>query len=167
MQIRAAVESDFAQVLLLNKESEHFLSPLNLARLRWLHSMAAYHRVLGSDGQVDAFLIALREGCAYDSVNYRWFAERYPRFLYIDRIVVAARRQGNGTGRHLYTDLIGFARAGGALLVTCEIDADPPNEPSQRFHAAFGFKVVGSQLAGVSQKRVSLQAVALESAAAG
>ena len=166
MQIRDAVESDFAQVLQLNRESEHFLSPLDLPRLRWLNHMAAYHRVLGSGGQVDAFLIALREGCAYDSVNYRWFAQRYPRFLYIDRIVVAAQRQGNGAGRHLYTDLVGFARAGGAGLVTCEIDADPPNEPSRRFHATLGFTEVGSQLAGASQKRVSLQTLVLQTSGA-
>ena len=32
---------------------------------------------------------ALREGTPYESPNYRWFSERYPEFVYIDRIVIA------------------------------------------------------------------------------
>ena len=157
MLLRDAQTTDFADVLRLNAESVHFLSALDLQRLTWLHSMAAYHRVVELQGRVEAFLLVFREGCAYDSVNYTWFAARYPQFLYIDRIVVGSSLQGKGAGRRLYDDLLQFAHSAGVRTITCEIDQDPPNEVSRRFHAAYGFAEVGSQIVGVAQKRVSLQ----------
>lgn len=157
MLLRDAREADFADVLRLNAESVHFLSPLDLQRLTWLHGMAVYHRVVEWQGRVEAFLLGFREGSAYDSPNYGWFAARYPQFLYIDRIVVGSSLQGQGAGRKLYGDLMQFARSAGVHTITCEIDVDPPNDVSRRFHAGFGFSEVGSQIVGASRKTVSLQ----------
>lgn len=163
MTIRDAVPADFAQILALNEAHVHFLSPLDAPRLDLLHGQAAYHRVSDDgSGAVGAFLLALREGQAYDSLNYRWFASRYPRFLYIDRIVIATGQQGRGLGRALYDDLLAFARASDVPLVSCEIDEDPPNPVSMRFHQLRGFREVGSQLVGARRKRVSLQVLSLE-----
>ncbi len=156
--IRDANSQDFAQILALNAESVSFLSPLDQRQLEFLHGDSAYHRVVESDGRVVAFLLALREGSAYDSVNYRWFSQRYAQFLYVDRIVVSVTQSGRGFGRQLYDDLFAFARLERISPVTCEFDVDPPNEASRRFHQRFGFKQVGSQLAGTANKRVSLQA---------
>lgn len=158
MQLDAAAPADFESILALNRESEHFLSPLDPQRLAALHGQAAYHRVLRAGDEVAAFLLAFREGSAYDSPNYRWFAQRYPRFLYIDRVVVARRHQGRGLGRRLYADLFAHAVATGAAPVTCEFDLEPPNEASARFHAGFGFREVGTQWVAGGRKRVSLQA---------
>ena len=155
--IRDATESDFAPILRLNLESEHVLSPLDRARLQHLHRQAAYHRVACVDGEVAAFLLALREGADYDSPNYRWFAERYPAFLYIDRVVVDARRQGRGLGAALYRDLFEFARTSGVSSLTCEFDVVPPNAASSAFHARLGFREVGVQWIAQGRKKVSLQ----------
>jgi len=159
VQLDAAGPADFETILALNRESEHFLSPLDAQRLARLHGEAAYHRVLRSGGEVAAFLLAFREGASYDSPNYRWFAERYPCFLYIDRVVVARAHQGQGLGRRLYADLLAHAAATGAARVTCEFDVEPPNEASARFHAGFGFREVGTQWVAGGRKQVSLQAV--------
>lgn len=155
--IRDAVESDFPALLALNLESEAFLSPLDRARLQHLHRQATYHRVVESDGRVVAFLLALREGADYDSVNYRWFARRHGHFLYIDRIVVASAQQGNRFGAALYDDLFAFARQRGFARIACEFDVDPPNEASRRFHARYGFQEVGTQWLPGGKKQVSLQ----------
>jgi predicted GNAT superfamily acetyltransferase len=93
-QLREAVADDFPAILTLNAESVDFLSPLDAPRLQHLHAQAAYHRVVVVQGAVVAFLLAFREGADYDSPNYRWFARHDPRFLYIDRVVVAAARRG-------------------------------------------------------------------------
>jgi predicted GNAT superfamily acetyltransferase len=159
--IRSAVAEDFGAILALNAESVHFLSPLDAARLRHLHAQAAYHRVVESDGVVVAFLLAFREGADYDSPNYRWFAQRYAQFLYIDRVVVGAAQQGRGLGALLYDDLFAFARASSVAKVTCEFDVDPPNPASAAFHARFGFREVGTQWLGGGKKQVSLQARSL------
>jgi predicted GNAT superfamily acetyltransferase len=78
--IRNARPDDFPEILALNAESVHFLSPLDATRLRHLHAQAAYHRVVEREGKIDAFLLAFREGVDYDSLNYRWFAQNFPRF---------------------------------------------------------------------------------------
>ena len=40
-------------------------------------------------GEADALLLAFDQDAAYDNVNFGWFKARYPRFVYVDRIVVA------------------------------------------------------------------------------
>lgn len=161
MQIRDAIPADSPSILALNEESVHFLSPLDAPRLAALHAQAAYSRVMLVDRQIVGTLLALREHVTYDSVNYRWFADRYPAFLYIDRVIVLAAKQGLGIGRRLYEDLFEFARRSGAPRITCEFDVQPPNPGSQRFHAAFGFREVGVQRSGAANKTVSLQTVEL------
>ena len=157
VNIRDAVPGDFAAVLALNLESVHFLSPMDRARLAHLHAESRCHRVAEDAGGVAGFLLAFAEGADYDSPNYRWFASRYPAFLYIDRVVVAGRAQGRGVGRALYEDLFRFAATIGAARITCEFDVEPPNPVSAAFHRRFGFVEVGTQVVGNGNKRVSLQ----------
>ena len=161
MVIRDATAADFAAILSLNAESEHYLSPLTPAHLAHLHRQALYHRVVEIDAQVVAFLLVFGPGADYDSVNYQWFAQRHDRFLYIDRVVVSAARQGERLGGTLYADLITFAQQTGAATITCEFDVVPPNERSRRFHARFGFRTVGSQWVAGGKKQVSLQVLNL------
>jgi predicted GNAT superfamily acetyltransferase len=159
--LRDAMAVDFPAILALNSESVRFTSPLDEARLRALHAQAASHRVFEMDGAVVAFLLALREGADYDSPNYRWFAQRYGEFLYVDRIVVGSACQGRGIGALLYEDLFAFARACSVEQVTCEFDLQPPNPTSAAFHARFGFREVGTQWLAGGKKQVSLQACSL------
>lgn len=156
--IRDATRGDFAAILALNDDSVHFLSPLSAERLEALHRSAAYHKVVDVDGEIAAFLLAFREGAPYDSPNYLWFVERYPHFLYIDRIVVAPSHRGGGFGAMLYDDIAAFAARTGAPWLTCEFDIEPPNPASMRFHERAGFREVGTQTIGGGKKRVSLQA---------
>jgi predicted GNAT superfamily acetyltransferase len=156
MPLRDYRPDDATAVLALNAESVAVLSPLDALQLRALAAQAACFRVAERDGAIVAFLLALREGSAYASPNYRWFAARYPRFLYVDRVVVGAAARGDGLGAALYTDLFAFARAAGLDTLACEFDIEPPNEASRVFHARFGFAEVGRQrLPG--GKQVSLQ----------
>jgi predicted GNAT superfamily acetyltransferase len=159
--IRDATRSDFAAILALNAESVDFLSPLTAERLDALHRSAAYHKVVDIDGEIAAFLLAFREGAPYDSPNYLWFVERYPRFVYIDRIVVAPAYRGRGLGAALYDDVAAFAARAGIPWLTCEFDIEPPNPGSERFHERMGFREVGTQTIAGGRKRVSLQAKAI------
>lgn len=163
---RRATAADFPAILTLNAESVRYLSPLDTERLTWLDSLAASHQVAVSrdDGTIAAFLLALRAGTAYDSPNYRWFAARYPRFTYVDRIVVAASARRDGLAGRLYDELIKLAVAAGDPLLACEIDDEPPNPASQRFHARYGFREVGQQWLNGGTKRVSLQIRLLDGA---
>jgi hypothetical protein len=156
MRFRDANPDDFPAILELNRASVHFLSPLDAGRLARLHREAAYSRILDIDGRIAAFLIAFRESADYDSPNYLWFAGRYGRFLYIDRIVVREEDRGKGIADAFYRDLFSFAERAGIEVVTCEVDISPPNPVSLRFHRNRGFVELGSQWIGGGKKRVLL-----------
>jgi predicted GNAT superfamily acetyltransferase len=97
------------------------------------------------DGEVAGFLIALAAGREYASENYAWFSARSDDFLYVDRIVLAPRLQGQGVGPRLYAAVEDAARADGATEITCEVNVRPPNPGSLAFHARLGFIEVGRQ----------------------
>jgi uncharacterized protein len=157
MVIRDAEEPDFSVVLALNEGSVQVLAPMTRERLEKLHRTASLHWVLEQEGEVVGFVLAFREGIDHDSVNYLWFAERYPSFLYVDRVVVAPDARGRGAGSLLYARLFAHACAIGAEWVTAEFDVDPPNPASAGFHAKFGFHEVGRQVVPYGMKQVSMQ----------
>ena len=105
-------------------------------------------------GAADAFLMTFDQDAGYDSENFLWFRARYPRFVYVDRVVVADRARGRGLARRLYEALFDKARAAGHTLVTCEVNADPPNPASDAFHAALGFGEVGQAVLRGGDKTV-------------
>jgi uncharacterized protein len=155
--IRQALEGDFGRILELNEGSVHHTSPLDQEGLSLLHDQAAYHKVFEWDGRVAAFLLAFREGAGYGSPNYLWFADRYGRFLYIDRIVVHEDHRGKGFGAALYDDIISWACTQGIGALACEFDISPSNPASARFHERYGFREVGTQWLNGGKKQVSLR----------
>lgn len=157
MILRRAEEGDFEELLRLNQEWVHFTSPLDAEALAQLHRESASHSVLETDAGVVAFLLALREGADYASPNYRWFEDRGGIFLYIDRVIVDRAHQGTGLARLLYDDLIALARRSGVRRIVCELDIDPLNEASARFHDRYGFREVGTLRVAGGAKLVSLR----------
>ena len=149
--------ADFAAVLRLNEDSVQFLSAMDAQRLALLQAQAALATVAEHDGEAVAFLLAFREGAAYDSVNYQWFAQRYPRFLYVDRVVVGDRARRLGIATQLYAQVFDHAATAGVPLVALEIDSDPPNVASERFHARYAFREVGRQAVPYAPKVVSMR----------
>jgi uncharacterized protein len=132
---------DHETILALNRASERETSPMTRDGLK-AYLDAAFHLGLRDDGRA-AFLIALSEASQHDGVNFAWFRTRYPRFVYIDRIVVADAARGQGHAKSLYAELTAKAIAAGHTMLCCEVNIDPPNEASLKFHAAMGFAEVG------------------------
>ena len=123
----------------LNQDHAVELSSLTQDKLEQLISLAAYAQCC-DDG---AFLLAFDQDADYDSPNFLWFRERYPRFFYVDRIVVSPLRRGEGLARFLYDDLFKRARKAGQTHIVAEVNTDPPNPGSDAFHAAMDFETVG------------------------
>ena len=164
MQIRAAERADYAAVLAMNEGALPHVSSLTATEFSVLAGQCFYFSVAWADGAVAGFLMALRPGEDYRSLNYRWFSEKYASFVYIDRIVVAPQFNCLGIGRALYADveraalLPGKARV--APILTCEVNLDPPNPGSLAFHKKLGFAEVGQLLADEG-KLVSLMVKAV------
>jgi predicted GNAT superfamily acetyltransferase len=127
-------------LLALNNDHARELSWLEPERFHELVGLAFHARQLEEGA---AFLLAFDQDAAYDNPNFRWFKARYPRFVYVDRIAVAAKARGRGFARRLYEDLFRAAEREEHDLIVCEVNADPPNPASEAFHASMGFEPVG------------------------
>jgi len=147
-----------AALLALNNAHAQELSWLEPERLQHLVRESFYARRIGD---LDAFLIAFDQDARYDSPNFLWFRERYPRFVYVDRIVTAASARGRGYAQQLYFDLFERAAHASHERVACEINLSPPNPGSDAFHAALGFVDVGSAAIHGGAKTVRYLARAL------
>lgn len=158
VEIRDATPRDFASICDINLAEVQHTSAMNVPRLEELNRLSCYHKVVTVDGIVRAFLLAMRDGSPYENDNFAWFASRYARFIYVDRVVVSSESRGQRLASLLYEDLFDYARANTIPLVTCEYNVIPPNEPSRSFHDRFGFEEQGRQWVANGTKQVSLQA---------
>jgi predicted GNAT superfamily acetyltransferase len=140
--VRDAAASDHVAVLALNNSAVPHVNALSERDFSWIVSHADYFRVAEDDGEIVGFVIALKAGLEYWSLNYRWFTERGGDFLYLDRVVVSEHARNKGVGRALYDDIGRFAR-GKWPRITLEVNLLPPNPVSLAFHERLGFQRVG------------------------
>ena len=131
---------DREKILALNNLFAAELSYLDEARLDHLLAQAFLARKVGD---VEALLLTFDQDADYDSPNFVWFRQRYPRFVYVDRVVTDERARGRGHARRLYQHLFEMAHEAGHTVIACEVNSEPPNPASDAFHAALGFRAVG------------------------
>jgi uncharacterized protein len=134
-------ELDEGAVLALNEAHRTETSSLDATMLHALVAQA-FHVGFRNRGR-DAFLIALDQDALSGSPNFQWFKTRYRRFVYIDRVIVAPAKRGQGIARGLYEELFVAAQQSGQALIACEVNLDPPNPASDAFHETLGFTEVG------------------------
>lgn len=152
--IRDVGEHELEAVLAMNNAAGAGILPIDRERLVYFWQHAAYFRVAEVEGHLAGFLIALTPDADYDSPNFLWFRERFPGFVYIDRIVVAGDHRGEGLGRVFYADVQSFAEVRSPRLA-CEVFVQAGNDPATVFHRSFGFREVGQQVLQRSGLRAS------------
>jgi uncharacterized protein len=157
VMIRAAVPGDFEAICALNLADVQHTSAMDTARLAELHALSCYHTVACTGDMVSAFLLAMCDGSPYKNENFEWFSQKYPRFIYVDRVVVSSASRGQGLGSLLYKDLFRYAKSNAVPLVACEYNIVPYNHASRMFHDKFGFREQGTQWVAQGAKQVSLQ----------
>ncbi len=138
--IRQYRVSDADGVLGLNESCVPEVGPMDREKLSSFEEWAPYFKVVEVDDAIVGFLIGLDQSAPYGSPNFGWFTERVDRFAYIDRIAVAESQRGQGWGPDLYHDFEKWARKRNLSAMTAEVNVEPPNPRSARFHQLFGFE---------------------------
>ena len=156
--IRSISGQDSDGILALNQAHISETSHLNRQELNEIVGQAFHTGVCGN---ADGFCIAMDQNSDYESPNFEWFAARYTRFVYVDRIIVAAHARGRGIARDLYSALIEAARGAGHEMIGCEVNINPPNPGSEAFHARLGFERIGEAVINGNGKRVGYWVLAL------
>ena len=139
--------ADLSRVLEINNANTPGVSELTQSELETdikncLHALA----IDNEQGDVCAFCITF-DPCAPDAgANHQWFAERYKSFVYLDRIAIDSNHQNLGLGALLYQSVEQhMLRSAEHSLLCCEVNLEPPNPGSLRFHKRIGFTEVGQQ----------------------
>ena len=143
--VRNIESADLTRVLAINNANTPGVSELTLSELETditncLHALA----IDNEHGEVCAFCITFAPDAPDAGVNHRWFAERYASFVYLDRIAIDPTYQNLGLGVLLYQSveqqMIDSAQHS---MLCCEVNLEPPNPGSLRFHHRIGFTEVG------------------------
>ena len=144
--VRPVVAGDLPRLHEINQANVPAVGSVDVDRLGFIVTESPIALVVEVDDDVAGFCLVLGPDSAYDSVNYRWFTERYDRFMYLDRVAVDAAARGRGLGTLLYAEVDRLMRErADAEHLALEVNVDPPNEGSLRFHARLGFVEVGQQ----------------------
>jgi uncharacterized protein len=143
MRIRTLRDDDLPACVELNNDNVPAVSFADDGRMRWLIEQSLVSLVAEENDELIAFCVTFAPGTEYDSVNYRWFSERFDDFAYLDRIVVAASTRDRGIGAAMYAAL--EERIQGTPRLLCEVNLRPRNDGSLRFHSRLGFVEVGQQ----------------------
>jgi len=137
--------ADLPRVLEINNANAPSVSELTMIDLATdlknsLHALA----IENEQGEVCAFCITFDPGAPDAGDNHRWFAERYKSFVYLDRIAIDSNYQNRGLGALLYQSIEHHMLSSAEhSLLCCEVNLEPPNPGSLRFHKGIGFTEVG------------------------
>ncbi|MCX6536869.1 MAG: GNAT family N-acetyltransferase [Actinobacteria bacterium] len=145
LEPRLFLNSDIDAALELNNLNSPAVGELDRVQLQFLIEHSLYSFAIGAD-TLHAFCITFAPGAPYTSVNYQWFSKEYSDFVYLDRIVVSEKMRNQTLGEKLYLAVEQrMIKDRCAPLLTCEVNLNPPNTGSIRFHNRIGFREVGQQ----------------------
>ncbi len=145
LEPRLFLESDIDAALELNNLNTPAVGELDHVQLQFLIDHSLYSFAIGAD-TLHAFCITFAPGAPYTSVNYQWFSKKYTNFVYLDRIVVSEIMRNQTLGEKLYLAVEQrMIKDRCAPILTCEVNLNPPNHGSIRFHNRIGFHEVGQQ----------------------
>jgi predicted GNAT superfamily acetyltransferase len=147
MLLRPYVPDDLASVHSINEGEVPAVGSATPEALTHIAGQSVIALVAELDDEIAGFCLVLAPGADYNSVNYRWFSDRYDDFVYLDRVAIAPAFQRRGVGRAMYAEVERLAREQHptATHFTLEVNLRPRNDRSLAFHAALGFVEVGQQ----------------------
>ena len=143
--VRNIVSTDVTRVLEINNANTPAVSELTMVEIESdlrnsLHALA----IENEQGEVCAFCITFAPDAQDAGNNHQWFAERYKSFVYLDRIAIDSNHQNRGLGALLYQSVEQHMLDSAEYsLLCCEVNLEPPNLGSIRFHKRIGFTEVG------------------------
>lgn len=146
---------DINNIVQINEEAIPAVNSVSYDEFINFYKKKIYFKVaIDSNNIICGFLLVLPSGLDYQSLNYKWFTERYSNFAYIDRIAVKKNFRGLGIGKNLYLDLENSLD--GFKMIACEFNIEPPNVISKNFHESLNYQNVGFQYTENDTKKVSL-----------
>ena len=142
METRALTQNDVDSIWLINEQGLPGTGQVSEQEISDLLKLSTLSLGVFREEELLGFVICLSPGTTYSSLNYAWFNSKYTDFIYVDRIAVLTDYRDEGIGSRLYEEVIAYSQEN-SLPITAEVNLNPPNPGSMRFHNRFGFEEVG------------------------
>ena len=142
MESRPLLHDDASSVWIINEQGLPGTGKVTVEEISYLIDISDVSLGVWEQDKMVGFVICLSPNLEYGSLNYAWFNENYDEFLYVDRIAVATEHRNNGIGSFIYQKLIDISEQK-QIPITAEVNLEPPNPGSMRFHHRFDFSEVG------------------------
>ena len=142
MDIRALSDDDVPAIWTINEDGLPGTGQVSQDEVAALLALSDFSQGVFDNDELLGFVICLSPGTRYGSLNYAWFNQRYEAFIYVDRIAVSPQHRGKGIGSILYERVIAHA-GNNEVPVAAEVNRQPPNPGSMRFHDRFDFVKIG------------------------
>lgn len=153
MNIREATQNDLPDILKINRASVPHVGDVDMDRMEYFLKHADPFLVVEDEGEIAGFMIVLQPGLDYSSLNYSFFCNNYSSFDYVDRIAIADSYRRKKYGSALYKYLF---EESDKSMVTCEVNLNPPNPDSMKFHQTLGFSKIAEMRTQQGEKNVAL-----------
>ena len=143
--VRNIVSTDVTRVLEINNANTPGVSELTMSELETDIKNCLYALAIDNEhGEVCAFCITFDPSAPDAGSNHQWFADRFESFVYLDRIAIDSNNRNRGLGALLYQAVEQYMLDSAKYsLLCCEVNLEPPNPGSLRFHNRIGFSEVG------------------------
>lgn len=147
MQIRPFEPEDLAALHVINQAGVPGVGHAETADdLGGLIALGTCLVAASKDGTPLGFINLVAPGtAAYESDNLRWIEGWITREQvsahYVDRVAIGEPARGQGIGEALYR--AAFEAAKPNAFLCCEVNTDPDNPGSHRFHQRLGFEAIG------------------------
>ena len=136
---------DILSIYSINQANTPEVGSLKSAKkLRELLNMSSLVLAARINNEIIGFVVCLKAGAAYASLNYKFISKKAKRFIYIDRIAIKNKHRRSGVGKSLYEIIFNYSEKF-ELPIYCEVNTKPKNQPSLDFHKKIGFFKIGSK----------------------
>ena len=143
MEKRALSQDDVDSVWAINEEGLPGTGQVSKQEISNLLALSVLAFGVFQRNQLLGFVICLSPRKNYSSPNYAWFNKNFESFIYVDRIAVCKSHRNQGIGSSLYEMVTSYAEKM-EIPVAAEVNLEPPNPGSMRFHHRFEFETVGT-----------------------
>ena len=142
METRALTQNDVESIWLINEQGLPGTGQVSKQEVSDLLKLSTLSLGAFKNEKLLGFVLCLSPKTTYSSLNYAWFNKKYEDFIYVDRIAVSPVQRDEGIGSKLYEEVIFYSQENNTPIAA-EVNLNPPNPGSMRFHKRFGFEEVG------------------------
>jgi predicted GNAT superfamily acetyltransferase len=142
--VRPVRVDDYVEILRINSEASPHVAKLDECELDRLVTLARVAWVADSTTGVCGYLLAMSNTDDYDGEEFRSFRQRLTEpFMYVDQIAIDFDARRTNVASQMYERLMRWSHEHSRFVLCCEVNVQPPNSASMKFHERLGFESLG------------------------